>query len=191
MGEATLFLFKALLDILSVAVLLTFLFRLLKVDYFNPIVQGMMRITDIFTSGIRKLMKPIFGFDVASLLVVILLQSLAFYLIFFSGNVKFEFFTMISWALYSTLLLSLRMMWWSLLIGIIISWVAPSSTHPAIKVIQQMSDKISSPFRLFLPPMGGLDFSPILAFLILQFLQMALRSLSLSSGLPIALSIGY
>ena len=191
MGEATFFLFKAILDILSVAVLLTFLFRLLKVDYYNSIVQGMTRITDIFTSVIRSFIKPFFGFDFASLLIVILIQSLTFYLIFLSGYVKFDFVTMISWSLYSTLLLSLRMIWWSLLIGVIISWVASSSIHPAIKIIQQMSNKISSPFRLFLPPMGGMDFSPIFAFLILQFLHMTLRSLSLGSGLPINLSIGY
>ena len=191
MGEATFFLFKAILDILSVAVLLTFLFRLLKVDYYNSIVQGMTRITDIFTSVIRSFIKPFFGFDFASLLIVILLQSLTFYLIFLSGYVKFDFVTMISWSLYSTLLLSLRMIWWSLLIGVIISWVASSSIHPAIKIIQQMSNKISSPFRLFLPPMGGMDFSPIFAFLILQFLHMTLRSLSLGCGLPINLSIGY
>ena len=82
MGEATFFLFKAILDILSVAVLLTFLFRLLIVDYYNSIEQGMTRITDIFTSVIRSFIKPFFGFDFASLIIVILLQSLTFYLIF-------------------------------------------------------------------------------------------------------------
>ena len=59
MSEATIFLFKALTDLFSVAVLLTFLFRLLKVDYYNPIVQGIMRITNVLTSGIRKIIKPI------------------------------------------------------------------------------------------------------------------------------------
>ena len=191
MTEATFFLFKPIIHILSVAVLLTFLFRLLKVDYYNPIVQGMTRITDIFTSVIRSFIKPFFGFDLASLLIVILLQSLTFYLIFLAGYVKFDLVTMMSWALYSTLLLSLRMIWWSLLIGVLISWIASSNTHPAIKVIHQMSDKISGPFRLFLPPMGGIDFSPIFSLLLLQFLHMALRGLSLGSGLPINLSIGY
>ena len=190
MSEATIYLVKALMDILSVAVLLTFFFRLLKVDYHNPIVQGMVRITDVFTSRVRRIIKPFYGLDLSSLLIVVLLQVFAFYLISLSGSI-FNIITMVSWALYSTLLLSLRILWWSLLAGIIISWVAPMSSHPAIRLVQQMSDQICKPFRLFLPPMGGLDFSPILAFVIFQFLQMALRNLSLKAGLPIGLSVGF
>ena len=191
MSEAVIFLFKTLVDILSVIILLTFLFRFLRVDYYNPIVQGMMRIAEIFTSNLRKIVKPFFGFDFPSLIIVILLQGLAFFLISLSGAIELNYATMVFWSLYSTLLLTLRMMWWSLLIGIIVSWIAPMSTHPAIRVVQQMSDKICGPFRLFLPPMGGLDFSPILAFLLLQFLQIALRNLSFGYGIPISLSIGF
>ena len=43
MSEATFYLFKALLDVFTVGVVLNFLFRLFKVDYFNPIVQGIVR----------------------------------------------------------------------------------------------------------------------------------------------------
>ena len=191
MSEATIYLVKALMDILSVAVLLTFLFRLLKVDYHNPIVQGMVRITDVFTSRVRRIIKPFYGLDLSSILIVVLLQVFAFYLISLSGSILLNIITMVSWALYSTLLLSLRILWWSLLAGIIISWVAPMSSHPAIRLVQQMSDQICKPFRFFLPPMGGLDFSPILAFVIFQFLQMALRNLSLKAGLPMGLSVGF
>ena len=65
MTEASLFLFKAILDIVSVAILITFFFRLLKVDYYNPIVQGMLRLVDIVTSRLRLLIKPIFSIDLA------------------------------------------------------------------------------------------------------------------------------
>ena len=191
MGEATLFLLKTLADILSLAVLLTFLFRFLKVDYYNPIVIGMIRFTDLFTSGLRRIVKPLYGLDFSSILIVVLFQSLAFYCISLSGSADFNIFSMFTWALYSTLLLILRIVWWSLLIGIIISWVAPMSSHPAILLIQQMSNQICKPFRIFLPPMGGLDFSPILAFLVLQFLLIALRNISLESGVPIVLSLGF
>ena len=61
MSEATIYLVKAIIDIFSVAVLLTFLFRILKVDYYNPIVQGMVRNTDIFTSRVRKIIKPFYN----------------------------------------------------------------------------------------------------------------------------------
>ena len=191
MTEASLFLFKAILDIVSVAILITFFFRLLKVDYYNPIVQGMLRLVDIVTSRLRLLIKPIFSIDLASLLMVILFQALCFYVIGLSGNASFTLVTMFSWSLFSVLLLGIRIAFWALILGIVISWVAPMSTHPAVRLLQQMSDQICKPFRRFLPPMGGLDFSPILAWLILQFLSRALINIAFGAGLPINLSVGY
>jgi len=66
--EATIYLFKSILDVISVVILITFFFRLLKVDYYNPLVQGMLKFADIFTSLIRSIFKPIFGIDLASLI---------------------------------------------------------------------------------------------------------------------------
>ncbi len=190
MTEATIYLFKSILDVISVVILVTFFFRLLKVDYFNPLVQGMLKFADIFTSLIRSIFKPIFGIDLASLITAAALQAFCFFLISLSDEVLFSFGIMISWSLFSVLLLGLTIGWWALVGGIIISWVAPVSSFPPSRLLLQMSNQICKPFRLFLPPIGGLDFSPILAFLILQFLWGAVYGLSTGSGLPMYLSMG-
>ncbi len=46
MSEATFFLFKALMDVFTLGVVFNFMFRLLKVDYYNPLVQGIIRAVD-------------------------------------------------------------------------------------------------------------------------------------------------
>ncbi len=191
MTEASLFLFKAILDIVSAAILITFFFRLLKVDYYNPIVQGMLRLVDFLTSRLRLLIKPIFSIDLASLVMVILFQALGFYVISLSGNASFTLVTMFSWSLFSVLLLGIRIAFWALVLGIIISWVAPMNSHPAVRLLQQMSDQICKPFRVFLPPMGGIDFSPILVYVIFTFLSRALINIAFGAGLPISFSVGY
>ena len=190
MTEATIYLFKAILDLISVVILITFFFRLLKVDYYNPLVQGMLKFADIFTSLIRSIFKPIFGIDLASLITATALQAFCFFLISLSDEVLFSFGIMISWSLFSVLLLGLTIGWWALVGGIIMSWVAPVSSFPPSRLLLQMSNQICKPFRLFLPPIGGLDFSPILAFLILQFLWGAVYGLSTGAGLPMYLSVG-
>ena len=190
MTEATIYLFKSILDVISVVILITFFFRLLKVDYYNPLVQGMLKFADIFTSLIRSIFKPIFGIDLASLITAAALQAFCFFLISLSDEVLFSFGIMISWSLISVLLLGLTIGWWALVGGIIISWVAPVSSFPPSRLLLQMSNQICKPFRLFLPPIGGLDFSPILAFLILQFLWGAVYGLSTGAGLPMYLSMG-
>ena len=175
---------------MSLAILITFLFRLLKVDYYNPLVQGMLKFADIFTSLIRSIFRPFFGIDLASLITAVAMQAFCFYLISLDDAILFSFGIMISWSLFSVLLMVLTIVYWGLLAGILISWVARGNPHPAFILLLQMSDQICKPFRSFLPPVGGLDFSPIIAFIIIQFLWAAAHGLSIQAGLPIYLSMG-
>lgn len=191
MSEATFFLFKALMDIFTVGVVFNFLFRLLKVDYYNPIVQGIIRAVDFPSQLLRSMIRPIWTVDLSSFVVAIFIQAGAFYLAVIAGSIEYEPIKILIWSLYSVILLSLKMIWWILLGGIIISFVARSVFHPAVVLIRQMSDKFFNPFRVFLPPMGGLDFSPIFAFLLLNFLQIAFAQFALESGLPVWLSVGF
>ncbi|MEC8449120.1 MAG: YggT family protein [Pseudomonadota bacterium] len=191
MSEATFFLFKALMDIFTIGVVFNFLFRLLKVDYYNPIVQGIIRAVDFPSQLLRSIIRPIWTVDLSSFVVAIFIQAGAFYLAVIAGSIGYDPIKILVWSLYSVILLSLKMIWWILLGGIIISFVARSVFHPAVVLIRQMSDKFFNPFRVFLPPMGGLDFSPIFAFLLLNFLQIAFAQFALESGLPVWLSVGF
>ena len=190
MTEATIYLIKAMLDVISLGILITFLFRLLRVDYYNPLVQGMLKFADIFTSLIRSIFRPFLGIDLASLIAAVFVQAFCFYLISLDDAILFSFGIMLSWSLFSVLLIKLTIVWWGLIAGIIISWVARGNPHPAFILLQQMSDQICKPFRSILPPVGGLDFSPILAFILLNFLWAAVFGLSIEAGLPIHLSMG-
>ena len=150
----------------------------------------MLKFSDIFSSLIRAKFTGIFGIDLAILITATALQAFCIYVITPNSEVLFSFGIMISWSLFSVLLIGLTVAWWALVGGIIISWVAPVSSFPPSRLLLQMSNQICKPFRLFLPPIGGLDFSPILAFLILQFLWGAVYGLSTGAGLPMYLSMG-
>ena len=191
MSEATFFLFKALMDVFTLGVVFNFLFRLLKVDYYNPLVQGIIRAVDLPSQSLRTILKPIKNIDLSSFLVAIFIQAGAFYLAAIAGSIDYDPIKILMWSTYSVILLILKMIWWILLGGIILSFIASSNYHPAIVLIRQMSDKFFSPFRVFLPPMGGLDFSPIFAFIALNFLQTIFVQFALESGLPVWLSVGF
>ena len=75
------------------------------------------------------------------------------------------------------------MVWFIMIGGIILSWIASNNFHPAIVLVRQMADKIFTPFRKVLPPMGGLDFSPILAFILLTFFRDTFYNFDKDSGL--------
>jgi len=190
-SEATFYLFKALLDVFTVGVVLNFLFRLFKVDYFNPIVQGIVRAVDYPSQFLRSFLRPIYGIDFATLIVAILIQSAAFYLAVVAGSITYDPVKITIWSLYSVVILCLKVSFWLMLGGILISWVARDNNHPAIKLLMQMADSIFAPFRYILPPAGGIDFSPILAFIALRYLESVFISFASASGMPYWLSIAF
>lgn len=77
------------------------------------------------------------------------------------------------WVLLYYLLEALK---WILLARVVISWVAPHSRNPFVVFVQRVTDPILRPLSEMLPPLGGLDLSPLLAYFAIHlFQQLILR----------------
>ncbi len=65
--------------------------------------------------------------------------------------------------------------------SIILSWVRPNPYHPVwgpiIRVVSAVVDPILNPVRRLMPPMGGLDFSPMVVLLLARVLQRVIINL--------------
>jgi YggT family protein len=67
-----------------------------------------------------------------------------------------------------------------LLARIIISWVTmfgsriPPALDPVVRVVYDLTEPVMAFFRRFIPPVGGLDLSPIVIFIIIRLAQGAL-----------------
>ncbi len=59
----------------------------------------------------------------------------------------------------------------ALLARVIVSWIAPSSDNPIVAVIYQLTEPILAPIRKVLPSLGTIDFSPMVAILVLALIQ--------------------
>lgn len=68
--------------------------------------------------------------------------------------------------------LVLKLYLWVILARAILSWFRPSPYHPVVRFLYRITDPLFDRIRRFLPlQFGGLDFSPILVFLAILFLQ--------------------
>ncbi|MNO05410.1 YGGT family protein [compost metagenome] len=71
----------------------------------------------------------------------------------------------------------------------ILSWVAPGSHNPGAELVNQICEPLLMPFRRLLPNLGGLDISPIFAFIALKLLDMlVIGNLAAMTGMPQILS---
>jgi YggT family protein len=66
---------------------------------------------------------------------------------------------------------------------IAVSWIGLSPWHPVVKWLRIIVDPILAPFRKILPSFGGIDFSPILAIVVIYFVADILQTLVLGGGI--------
>ncbi len=157
------------------AILLRFMLQVARADFYNPFTQAIVRITDPGVRFFRRFIPGYRGLDFASLLLALLVQCIATaLLIVFSGFSIPSIGLVISWSSVGLLSFILNIYFWSMMISIIASFIAPYSGHPALSLVRQLTEPVMAPFRRLLPSMGGLDFSPIFVFLALQILRIVL-----------------
>ncbi len=66
----------------------------------------------------------------------------------------------------------LSMAMWVLIISALISWVNPDPFNPIVRFLHAVTQPMLKPIRRFVPPLGGrVDISPIIALLLIAFLQ--------------------
>ena len=185
------YLIQTALSIYLLAMLLRFLLQLVRADFYNPISQFLVKITNPLVVPARRLIPGLGGIDLASLLLAVLLQlACIIAMLLLHGLGLPNIFILLVWSLLGVLSLLVNVYFFALLAMIILSWVAPGSNHPAIYLLHQITEPVMAPFRKALPPMGGMDFSPILVFILINVLQIALRHMAAGVGLHPALVIG-
>ncbi len=191
LNEIFVYLVQTFLSLYLVAMLLRFLLQLVRADFYNPISQFLVKITNPLVVPLRKLVPGFAGMDMASLLLALALQLAGIVvLLMMHGLALPGIVLLLLWSVLGVIGLLVNIYFFALLAMIILSWVAPGSRHPAIYLLHQITEPVMAPVRKLLPPMGGLDFSPILVFILINVIQIVLRNLASGIGLHPALVIG-
>jgi YggT family protein len=86
------------------------------------------------------------------------------------GN-QHEIPNLIGMAIILTLLTGIRIIFYAVIGGVILSWVSPQNSNPALQLVEEMSNKTLSPIRKYIPSAGGLDFSPIFILILVNLLE--------------------
>ncbi|MGH1486244.1 MAG: YggT family protein [Cellvibrionaceae bacterium] len=147
-------------------VVLRFLLQLVRADFYNPLSQFIVKATNPIILPLRKVIPGFFGIDFASVVLAIALQIIAFQLLgFIAGQGAFPIVSLIIGSFYKLIILILNIYFFSFIIMVVISWIAPQSHNPVISLISSITEPVLSPIRRVIPSMGGLDFSVMIAML--------------------------
>lgn len=185
------YLVQTLVSLYLIAMLLRFLLQLVRADFYNPICQFLVKVTNPVVVPMRRVIPGIGGIDLATLVLALLLQMAAIVTLLLVNGIPLPNpLLIVLWAALGLVGLLVNIYFFALLAMIIVSWVAPGSRHPAVYLLHQITEPVMAPFRKILPSMGGLDLSPILLFIAINIIQIVLRHMAVAVGLHPALVIG-
>lgn len=174
LSGALIYLVSTLTDLYVTAILLRLLLQWVRADFYNPLSQFLVKVTNPVLVPARRLVPSIGKLDTASVLVMLLLELLQLVFISLLGSTDFGFQFLFLFAV-RKLLVALLLTYFVLIIAmVLVSWFASGSRHPLIPLIYQLTEPVLRPIQKLLPPLGGVDLSPLFALIALRALLLLL-----------------
>lgn len=167
-GNAGEFLVDTLVGLYILAVMLRFLLQWVRADFYNPISQGLVTITNPPLKILRGLIPGLWGIDLASIALMLVLAIAKVYVIFMMHGAMPQLPGALIFAVGELLQLAVYVFIFAIFIRVILSWVSPGGYNPAVSLLISLTEPLMAPARRLLPAMGGLDLSPIFVLLFLE-----------------------
>jgi YggT family protein len=191
LNTAAVYILQTIGSLYLLIVLLRFILQLVRADFYNPLSQFIVRATHPLLKPLRKIIPSVAGLDLASLVLAIVVQLvlMAVTLLLLDYGLDNPVQLLI-WSIIGVTALFLKVFFFALIISVILSWVAQGSQNPTVMLVNQLCEPLLTPIRRILPSMGGLDLSPIVAFLLLNLIDMlVIRNLAVMTGMYKGLSL--
>jgi YggT family protein len=168
------FLVRTLGDLYLLTFLLRFIMQWVRADFYNPLAQFVVKATNPLVVPARRIIPSAGGADLATLLVLVILQAMLTWTLLFLGSLSTPTSTFL-------LLVPLRLinltLWFytvSIFVYILMSWLSQSGYSPISRMLAELNEPLLGPVRRLLPPIGGLDLSPLLVLIFIQAIRLAL-----------------
>lgn len=190
LGSAGLMLVNTLINIYLFLLMLRFLLQASRADYYNPLSQSVVKITQPIVGLFQSFLGPVAGrFDLATLAAGFVLKIVSIIAIFMVIGVGMPPIAGLLIAGVAALANAiLKIYFFALIVMIILSWVAPNASHPGALLVMQLVEPIMAPVRRVIPSLGMIDLSPIVVFIAINLIDgLVVGSLIRAAGISGAL----
>ena len=171
-GNAATFLIETLFGLYILLVMLRFLLQWARADFYNPVSQFIVKATQPPLKPLRKIIPGIGGLDMAALLFMIVLKVVELWLVTGLMGLSLQVGALLILSVADLLGLAINVFIFSILIQVIISWVNPGMYNPVMGLLHSLTEPLLGPARRVIPPISGLDLSPIVVIVVLQLASM-------------------
>ncbi len=173
LANSGVFLVHTLFGLYILIVMLRFLFQWVRADFYNPLAQFLVKATNPPLVPLRRIIPGFMGVDMAAVILAYLITIAKIALVNTLSYGSIPAIAGLSIMAFADLLsLLLNIFLFAILIQVILSWVSPHTSNPITSMLYSLTEPILGRARRIIPPISGLDLSPILAMIFLQLLKM-------------------
>jgi len=170
-GNAFGFLVETLFSLYIAALLLRVLLEAVGADYYNPVSQVLLKVTEPLVGPLDRIV-PRFGrFNTAAVVLLLIIQTVSVVLVMAISGFPTDPFQAFAIGVFRLLRMLLVMYMVLIIAEVILSWVGGAMRHPIIPLIYQLTRPVLAPIRRLVPTLAGLDLSPLIAIIAIQFLM--------------------
>lgn len=170
-AASAILLIQTVFGLYVLAVMLRLLLQWVRADFYNPLSQFIVKITNPPLRPLRRIIPGWGGIDLASVLLLIALQMAEIFLVNLTLGRAFGVSGLFIAAIGELLGLLINVFMGAILIQVILSWVAPGNYNPLIGLVHKIADPVLAPARRIIPPVSGIDLSPLVVLVVLQLLK--------------------
>ncbi|MEO8401289.1 MAG: YggT family protein [Gammaproteobacteria bacterium] len=173
LDNAGIFLISTLFNLYLFVLVVRLILAFAQANYFNPLTQLIIKLTQPLVAPLRRIFPTYRGIEYATLVLILFFELLKIILlsaitIGLPNIVELFVFTVAD-----SLKLILNTFFYAILLRAILSWFQPGFS-PAGQLLEQISSPIMRPLQRMIPPINGIDITPIPALIILQLLVILL-----------------
>lgn len=184
MQDTLIFIFQTLLDLYILTFVLRVILQAVRADFRNPISQFVLKVTDPLVLPVRRVVPPVGPVDTATVLIALALQALLTgILLNIACTSGPNIVQLLGLSVIRLARLTLNIFFFLIIAQVIISWVAAGQYNPMFVLLSQVVDPVLRPFRRLIPPIAGVDLSPLFAIIAIQVFLRLLSGRPLMSGM--------
>jgi YggT family protein len=180
LAQIGVFLVDAVASFFVFVLLARFHFQWLRVPFRNPIGEFVLATTTFMVLPVRRVIPGLAGLDLATLLLAWLVQGTSLWIQTEIVGAEISAMALAAIAAVDLLRYSLYILVFAVIVQAVLSWVNPYT--PVAPAFDTITRPFLRPLRRFVPPLGGVDLTPLILLVILQVLLFPVAALRVAAG---------
>ena len=168
--NALTYLVGTIIDLYIAAILIRLLLQWVRADFYNPVCQFLVKVTDPVIVPLRRVIPSIRRLDTASVLLIITLEIFSVWIASRISSQPLNFEQIVLFSLMKLAATLLMTYFFLIIASVVLSWVGARMRHPVVPLVYQLTEPVLRPFRKIIPSIAGMDLSPLFALIAIRFL---------------------